>query len=240
MYIYGKHSIRTALKHHRGLVRRIYHEPGKDASATFGGLILEIETEEVAKWRLDQFAKGGNNQGFVAELERFPLLGERELRADAASLKEALILIADGILDPRNLGAMIRTLVAAGGFGIIVPQDRSAPISGATVHASAGCAFLTKIYQVKNLVRSIGYLKDAGFWIFGLDPQSTTSLVGFDFPQKTGIVVGSEEMGMRRLVRKACDELLRIPQVGRVQSLNASVAAALALYEYARARNILK
>jgi len=238
MYIFGKHAIRSALKLHRERVRKIYVGLNKDPTPVLGDLVEITPIEEVPGWRLDQLAKGGHHQGVVVEIDSFPLRSEQELRSDASELDRGLFLIADGVLDPRNLGAMIRTLAAVGGTGLVIPQDRSAPISGATIHASVGCAFLVAIYRVKNLVRSVEYLKESGFWLFGLDAKAERSLIGYGFPDKTGIALGGEEKGIRRLVRKSCDELLKIPQAATVQSLNASVAAALALYEYARAQKL--
>lgn len=234
MIIFGKHSIIAALNVAKDRVKKIYFEQGKDPLLTFGKAAEVVSSEAVPKHKLDQLSKGGNHQGFVAELDSFPLKGERELKSEMAKCESGLIVIADGILDTRNLGAIIRSIAAAGGFGIVIPQDRSAPISGATIHASAGSSFFINIYHVKNLARAIGHLKESGFWVFGLDPNSKTYILGYKFPQKTAIAVGGEEKGLRRIIRKSCDELLKIPQEDKVESLNASVATAIAIYEYAR------
>jgi len=234
MYIFGKHSIELALQVTKDSVRKIYSEQGKNSLLAFGEIAEGIKVEELPKWKLDQLSKGGNHQGFVAEIESFPLKSERELKGDLSKIERGLILIADGILDTHNLGAMMRTLAAANGFCILLPQNRSAPISGATIHASAGTAFLLNVYLVKNLARSIEYLKEAGFWIFGLDLNSKNSLLGYNFPSKTAIAIGGEDKGLRRIIKRSCDELLKIPQSARADSLNASVAAAIAIYEYVR------
>lgn len=235
MIIFGKHSVKTALSVARDSVKKIYAEQGKDPLFAFGKIAEGVPFEIAPKHRLDKLSKDGNHQGFVAELDFFHIKGERELKSDAAKIERGLIVIADGILDMRNLGAIIRSVAATGSFGIVIPQDRSAPISGATIHASAGSAFLINIYHVKNLVRAIEYVKESGFWTFGLDLDSKTSLLGYKFPVKTAIAIGGEEKGLRRIVKKSCDELLKIPQENRLESLNASVAAAIAVYEYARA-----
>jgi 23S rRNA (guanosine2251-2'-O)-methyltransferase len=146
------------------------------------------------------------------------------------------LLVGDQITDPRNLGALIRSAEAAGVGGMIVPRDRSAAVSAVVAKAAAGATSSLPVASVVNLARALGELKDTGYWVVGLDGGASRSLFSFSFPSLCAIVVGAEGRGLRPLVRSKCDHLLSIPMLGRVGSLNVSVAAAVALYERVRQR----
>ena len=147
-----------------------------------------------------------------------------------------LIVVLDGIEDPRNLGAIARTVDAAGGGGLVVPERRAAPVTGAAVKASAGALVHVPLAPVVNLVRALEELKAAGVWTIGLDARADQSLYDLDLRLPSAFVVGGEGRGLRRLARERCDWRAGLPMQGHVSSLNASVAVAVALFEAVRQR----
>ncbi|MBE0599098.1 MAG: 23S rRNA (guanosine(2251)-2'-O)-methyltransferase RlmB [Desulfuromonadales bacterium] len=189
---------------------------------------------------LDHLAGLPHHQGVVLRVEPFPYAPLDEILARwRSSGRPALLLLLDGITDPHNFGAILRSADAAGCQGVIVPRDRSCPVTAVVEKAAAGALAYLPICQVTNLSRTLEELKSAGLWIYGLageaaaEPLYATSLAG-----DLALVVGSEGGGLRPGVRRHCDHLLAIPMLGGVASLNASVAAALALFEVARQRNV--
>ena len=144
--------------------------------------------------------------------------------------RPSLLLAVDGVQDPNNLGALLRTAEAVGVGGVLIPRRRSCSITPSVVTASAGAALHLKICRVSNLSRTLDQLKQAGFWIVGLDPSGSTSLNRIDATLRLVLVVGGEHQGLRRLVRRQCDFLAALPMRGRVASLNLSVAAGVMLY----------
>lgn len=148
-----------------------------------------------------------------------------------------LIVALDGVEDPRNLGAIIRTAVAAGADGLVIPQRRAAGLTGSVAHASAGALEHARIARVTNLVRSLLELKDHGVWVYGFESRAEKSYLELDYTGSCAVVLGGEGEGLHRLVRESCDQVAAIPLYGRVESLNVSVAAAVVLYEAARQRH---
>jgi len=189
-----------------------------------------VAHEEGDRLALDRLAGGAGHQGVVAIVPPF----------DYASLEEVcaapgdLALVLDGIQDPRNLGAILRTARAAGVGGVVLPQDRSAGVTGVVVSASAGTLFGLRVARVPNLVRAMGLLRDAGYWLVGLVPDAPTSLYDLDLPSRIALIVGGEGGGLRQLVRRTCDFEGRIPMAPGVESLNVSVATGVALFELRR------
>ena len=157
---------------------------------------------------------------------------ETLLQADARPLLVAL----DGVEDPGNLGAIVRTAVAAGAHGLIIPERRAAGLSPGVARASAGALEHIRIARVKNLVRALVELKDNDFWVYGFETSGAKSYLELDYAGACVLVMGGEGKGLHRLVREACDETARIPIVGPVESLNVSAAAAVVLYEALRQR----
>jgi 23S rRNA (guanosine2251-2'-O)-methyltransferase len=175
---------------------------------------------------LQSVAGSPHHQGAVAETPPFAYAPLDELVAD--DCHTALVL--DGVQDPRNLGAVLRTARAVGVGGVVLPRDRSAGVTPVVATASAGMVFGLRVARVPNLVRAMEALKGAGFWLVGLVPTGGTSLFELDPPSRPALVVGGEGDGIRPLVRKACDFLVTIPMADGVESLNVSVAAGIALY----------
>ena len=169
-----------------------------------------------------------NHQGVMIEVESF----KYESLDDLSDEKRLIIL--DQIEDPHNLGAIIRSAESFGFDGVVIPERRSASVTSTVYKTSAGAINNIKVYRVKNLTRFIKDLKDKGFWIYGLAGEADSSIDKADLTGKVGLVVGNEGSGISRLVRDNCDMLVNIPMLGRVNSLNASVAAGISMYELLR------
>ncbi len=159
-----------------------------------------------------------------------------ELETLVGSCQRPLLVALDSVEDPGNLGAVLRTAVAAGSDGVIIPERRAAGLSAAVAHAAAGALEHIRVARVKNLVRALVELKQGGAWIFGFEPRAAKSYLELDYKGACVLVLGGEARGLHRLVREACDELACIPLHGPVDSLNVSVAAGIVLYEAARQR----
>ena len=181
---------------------------------------------------IDRLAHGTVHQGIVA------IAGEAGYSAFEVlfSATKPLVVVLDGVEDPHNLGAVLRTAEACGATGVLVPERHSAPLSAAVVKASAGAAAHVPIVRVTNLVTAIDEMKERGLWIVGVDPTAKQSWTEFDYKEPIAVVLGGEHRGLRRLVREHCDILVRLPMLGRIESLNISVAAAVVLYEVVRQR----
>lgn len=179
-----------------------------------------------------------NHQGVIARIWPMETLSLDSIIHETTKPHASKILLAlDSIQDPHNLGAIIRSATAAGVDGIIIPKDRSAPLSGATVKVSAGAIVHSKICQVTNLPSTLQILKKQGFWIFGADKSDQQSIYQTDFSGPVCLVMGGEEKGIRPLVKEQCDFLITIPMAGPVESLNASVATAIILFEIIRQKS---
>ena len=190
-----------------------------------------VTVKGASRRRIDELARGGVHQGVVARVEPYPYSGLEEILASP----EPLILVLDGVTDPRNLGAILRAADGAGASGVVVPKDRAAGVTAATVKASAGASEHVRVARETNLKRAIERMKDAGLWVYAAEAGGTT-YTDLDLAGPVGLVFGSEGRGVRRLVREACDGAVSIPMLGRTGSLNVSVAAAVLLYEARRRR----
>jgi 23S rRNA (guanosine2251-2'-O)-methyltransferase len=198
-----------------------------------GGVRLRFEPKE----ELTRLARTPSHQGIVAVVRTREFL---DLEDILTGPEPRLLLALDGIEDPQNLGALLRTADASGVDGVLFTERRAAPLSPVAVKASAGAAEHVRIARVVNLVRSLEQLKQQNIWCVGLDERGTTSYDGYDFTSNTVIVLGSEGDGLHELVRRTCDHLLRIPMAGAVSSLNVSAAGAIVMFEAARQRRTQK
>ncbi len=239
--LYGFHAVEEAL---RSGSRRFDHvcvaaerfRGGHDARlgaiATLcreAGVKLRTEPREA----LTRLAQTADHQGVVAIVrERDFLDVEDLLKGD----EPRLVLALDGIEDPQNLGALLRTAEGAGVDGVLLTERRSAPLSAVAVKASAGATEHLRMARVVNLVRALETLKEHNLWIVGLDERGAQDYDRYDFTSNTVVVLGREGAGLHDLVRRTCDHLLRIPMASRVDSLNVSAAGAVVLYEAARQR----
>ncbi len=184
-----------------------------------------VALEHVDRAHLDRLSQG-NHQGVAARMRPFAYAALEDL-LDAGA---AVLVALDGIVDPQNLGAIIRSTEVFGAGGLILPRDRSAQVSDAAIRVSAGAALHLPIAQVVNLTRALAAAKERGYWIVGLDAEGSSTFQGLPPLERTILVVGGEAKGARPLVRENCDFMVRIPTRGRVASLNAATAAAIGLY----------
>jgi 23S rRNA (guanosine2251-2'-O)-methyltransferase len=185
---------------------------------------------------LDRLAGGVVHQGVVAKV-RSAKAPSFETWLESLDMQSGpLVLLLDSITDPHNLGACLRSAEAAGCCGVLLPSRRSAPMTAVAARAASGAAARLPVIYVGNLVRAIRRMQLRGFFVYGLAAEGSTPLFQADLSGSTGLVLGSEEKGLRRLVREACDDLIHIPMLGQVESLNVSVAAGVALFEAVRQR----
>ena len=236
MVIYGINPVLEALRAGRVTALRVGHRGGGRVHELLalagerGVKVQRVESDVLAR-----LARGGVHQGVVADAEDASVdYSVEELVRGARA--QALIVVLDGIEDPHNLGAILRTADAAGVDGVVVQNRRSAALGGAAAKASAGAVAHVRIAQVVNIARAIDELKELGVWTVGLAGDADTTYDAIDYTVPTAVVVGAEGSGLRRLVREKCDFTARIPMRGRVSSLNVSVATAVVLFEAVRQR----
>lgn len=195
-----------------------------------------IEVRSVGADVLNDLAQGTRHQGVVARRQASRSYNEHDLAELLAQASRPLLLILDGVQDPHNLGACLRSAAAAGATAVLVPRDRSAPVNATVRKTSAGAADRIPVVRVTNLARTLGELKQAGVWLVGLAGEAEQALYDVDLKGAIGIVMGGEGEGLRRLTREQCDFLARIPMPGAIESLNVSVAAGIAMFEAVRQR----
>ena len=176
------------------------------------------------------------HQGVVAAVRPLKPLTEQDLPSALSQFDDPLLLVLDGVTDPHNLGACLRTADAAGVHMVIIPRDRAAAVDGVVRKVAAGAAEFMPVASVTNLVRTFAVLKEHGIWVVGTDADAEETLYGADLKRPLALVLGAEGGGMRRLTRERCDFLVRIPMTGHLESLNVSVAAGVALFEARRQR----
>lgn len=198
------------------------------------GVRLRFEPRE----ELTRLAGNAGHQGIVAVVRAREFLDLEDLLSGPGD-EARLMLALDGIEDPQNLGALLRSADAAGADGVVLTERRAAPLSPVAIKASAGAAEHVRIARVVNLVRALEQIKEQNIWCVGLDERGTTSYEHYDFTSNTVIVLGREGDGLHELVRRTCDHLLRIPMAGGVSSLNVSAAGAVVLFEAARQRRAI-
>lgn len=202
---------------------------------------LQIAVHHRPREQLDQLAGEARHQGVIARYEAPPLAAESDLSdllEQAGS--DALILVLDGVTDPHNLGACLRSAAAAGVTAVIVPKDRAVGLTPVVRRASAGGADRVPLIAATNLARVLRTLKDAGVWLTGLAGDTDTSIYSIDLKGPAALVLGSEGEGMRRLTRETCDFVAKIPMPGSMESLNVSVATGIVLFEALRQRGGLR
>lgn len=192
--------------------------------------------QDAPRHRLDRLAEGAAHQGVAARVAPRPLLALDELLAGLSGRDEVLLVLLDRVEDPRNLGAIVRSAAAAGADGVLVPERRSAGLTPGAAKTAAGALERIPIARVGSVAQAVSRLQDAGLRCVGLDAEGRTAWSGPDLGGRLCLVVGAEDRGLSRLVRERCDELVSFPLAAGVESLNAAVAASLALYEAVRQR----
>jgi 23S rRNA (guanosine2251-2'-O)-methyltransferase len=238
LLIYGINPVLEALRGRR--VTRLRVGPRSDRRIEEALALARdagVAVDRVDLAALERAARGGAHQGIVAEVAA-PRDYSVEGLVAAAAPEAPLIVVLDGIEDPHNVGALIRTADAAGAHGIVRQARHAASLDGAVAKASAGAVAHVRIATVVNIARAIEELKEAGVWTIGLAGEAAESYDAVDLTLPTAIVLGAEGAGLRRLVRERCDRVVAIPMRGAVQSLNVSAAGAVVLFEAARQRAV--
>jgi len=196
-----------------------------------------VSTSELGKTEFHALTNDPSTQGVIAIVETTPQVDLASILQSVKSKKEAgFLLILDEIEDPQNLGALIRSAECTGVHGVVIPKHHAASVNSTVVKASAGATAYVPVAEVTNVATTIKQLKENGYWVTGLDANADQLFSAVDYKGHVAIVIGSEGRGIRRLVREQCDFLVRIPLKGRIESLNASVAGALVMYEVLRQR----
>ncbi len=238
----GIHAVRAALKHGPDRLHGLWFDRTR-RDRRLARLLSEardvgVTPRPVDRAELDQLAPIANHQGVVAETETPSALGEAELDRILDDLTEPpFLLVLDGVQDPHNLGACLRSADAAGVHAVIAPRDHSVGLTPVVCKVASGAAETVPFIQVTNLVRTLRHLKDDyRLWVIGLAGEGDSEFYTLDLKGPLALALGSEEKGLRRLTREQCDALARLPMRGSVESLNVSVAAGVSLFEASRQR----
>jgi 23S rRNA (guanosine2251-2'-O)-methyltransferase len=240
----GFHAVVARLRHAPQSIKELYVEASRrdKRMQTFieQAKAANVRVHPVAADRLQGLARGQRHQGVVALAEAAPLAMDVGEVLDLLEDKNepALFLLLDGVTDPHNLGACLRTADAAGVHAVVAPRDRAVGLNSTVQRVACGAAESVPYIMVTNLARTMRELKERNVWLVGADDQATATLYGVDARRPMGWVMGAEGEGMRRLTRDTCDELINIPMLGSVESLNVSVATALCMYETVRQRQV--
>ena len=237
MLIYGINAVAEALKAGRVMSMRA----GRRSDQRLRHLLemaeqASVPVRRVSDDELDRESGGASHQGVIADVSERRVYELHDLIEDALARPPALIVVLDGIEDPHNFGAILRTCDAVGAHGVVRQTRHSAPLGGATSKASAGAVAHVRIADVVNVARAVEELTEAGIWTVGLAGDSQSTYDKMDFSLPTAVVFGAEGTGLRRLVRERCEMLASIPMKGKVDSLNVSVAAGVVLFEALRQR----
>lgn len=239
--IFGLHAVRTLLQQRPERAALLVLQKGR-ADARVNELVKLAEAKSIkVEWRdgreLDRLAGSERHQGACLHIRSLGVLGEGALDdLLEATTAPPFLLVLDGVQDPHNLGACLRTADAAGVTAVIVPKDRAAGLSATVQKVASGAAQTVPLIQVTNLARTLRWLKEREIWIVGTDDEATQSIYGSKLTGPLALVLGAEGSGLRRLTRDNCDLLVSIPMRGVVESLNVSVAAGVLLYEALRQR----
>lgn len=225
MFVYGKNVVIETLKNNQPIKKAIIYKNFQDKNIISALQKKNIPIKFVEKFELDKLANG-NHQGIMISIPDYEYVSLDEL----LEKENPLLVILDHLEDPHNLGAIVRTCEAAGVDGIIIPKNRSVEVTSTVMRTSVGALDYVKIARVTNLTETMNYLKKQGFWIVGTDMDGE-DYQAIDYRGKTVLVIGNEGSGMSRLVKENCDFIASIPMNGHVNSLNASVAAGIVIYE---------
>lgn len=239
--VFGLHAVTSLLQRNPTRVSLLLALESRDDARMQQVLDLaekaNVPIRRVARGELDELVPGVSHQGVVAETGAAPVIGEKELPEFLDALPHpAFLLILDGIQDPHNLGACLRTADAAGVDAVILPRDRSAPLNATVRKVACGAAEFVPVVRVTNLARIMRAIRDRGIWVYGAAGEAESTLYQTDLSGPLALVLGGEGKGLRRLTREHCDGLVSIPLDGSVSSLNVSVATGVCLFEARRQR----
>jgi 23S rRNA (guanosine2251-2'-O)-methyltransferase len=240
--VYGVNPVRELLRATASEVSELWLAEGGTRAVAFGELerlarAAGAKVRGAPRQKLDRLAGTDRHQGVVAVVAEFRYAGLEDLLARAArSGRPPLLVVLDGVEDPHNLGAIVRSTHALGGHGVVIPKDRAVGVTPAASKAAAGAIERSAIARVTNLTHALETLEEAGVWSIALAADGEKPLASLDLRGPTALVLGSEGEGLRPLVRRTCDFSARIPMMGEIDSLSVSASAAVALYEAARQR----
>lgn len=242
---FGLHTITALLQQAPERIKQLYILQGREdrriQTIVEEAKAQHIKVQALSRRELDDLVPNGQHQGVIAQCIKTVNYVEHDIPALLDALEEPpFILILDGVQDPHNLGACLRSANAAGVHMVIAPSDHSAGLTPAVRKVASGAAEITPFIQVTNLARTLRELKERGIWLYGTAAENSTSLYQTDLRGAIGIILGAEGKGLRRLTREHCDYLVAIPMQGTVSSLNVSVATGICLFEALRQRNIKK
>ena len=235
-WIYGKNAVYEAVKKNDELDEVVMLGESKDHQLATLCKKNKIKVRYESKDFFYKNAPSRNHQGYLALKKSYDYLSLEEMIERIPQGQQPLLIMLDGLEDPHNLGAIIRTCEAAGVGGIIIPKDRQVGVTSTVVKTSAGAIYNMKLVQVVNLTTTISKLKDHGFWIVGTSLEDSTDYREIDYTGKIVLVIGNEGKGISRLVKESCDFVAKIPMYGTTNSLNASVASGIMIYEVVRNR----
>jgi 23S rRNA (guanosine2251-2'-O)-methyltransferase len=238
-YIYGKNTVLTRLNEGMPIEKLYLLEQNKWMDVLDLAKKARIEVVMCSRSKLDTLANG-NHQGIVAQIREYKTYSIEEILGSVEKGKTPLLVMCDGLEDPHNLGAILRTADAVGVDGVIIGKHRSVSLTPTVAKVSTGAIDTVKVAQVTNLTQTLKELKKAGFWVCGADSEKASDYRLANMTAPLVLVVGSEGFGLSRLVKEQCDFTVKIPMVGKVSSLNASVATAVLLYEIFNQRNPMK
>ena len=237
-YSYGKNVVRSLLKNQREIMTLYIQDGRKDDEVENLARKQNVPIRFVSRRDLDRMVDG-NHQGYIAEIKDYPTYTIEEITSAIPEGKLPLLVALDGIQDPHNLGAVLRTMACVGGDGVIIEKNRSVSLNGTVAKVSVGAIDTVKVAQVTNLAQTLRKLKDMGYWIVGTDmTDQDYRSIKYDMP--VVLVIGAEGSGMRRLISETCDFRVTLPMEGDVGSLNASVACGVMLYHIYTQRFPLK
>ena len=243
--LHGIHAVQTAIEHDASHIICLWVDT-QQRNKRLAQIIAhakqaQIQVHHADSRQLEQLAKTNRHQHVVAEYKKLDSYSEADLFDLLTELEEPpLLLILDGVTDPHNLGACLRTAEASGVHAVIIPKDNSVGLTPTVRKVASGAAELIPLIQVTNLARTMAVLKDAGVWIMGTSDKADNDIFEQDFTGSMALVMGAEGVGIRRLTEKQCDYLLSIPMKGKISSLNISVATGVCLYEAVRQRKMIK
>ena len=223
-YIYGKNSVAIALRNNN--VSKLFVKKGNKEYDKY-----KVKKEFVEQKLLDKLSSNGNHQGVVAVVEEYKTIKLETIINKSKQKEYPLILLLDGLTDPHNLGAILRIADAIGVDGVIYGKHRSVSLNSTVAKVSTGAIETVDVCEVTNLSQTLKTLKDNGYWIIGTDLEESKDYRSVDYKMPTVLVIGSEGVGISRLVKKECDILIKLPMLGTVQSLNASVATGILCYQ---------
>ncbi|WP_218354473.1 23S rRNA (guanosine(2251)-2'-O)-methyltransferase RlmB [Alteromonas lipotrueiana] len=239
-FLYGLHAVQAVIEREPERILELMVLKGR-TDDRLGEIINQarrfgISVQFCHRKSLDDKVGGEQHQGVVAKAKPARMLDENDLAGIVEKADKPFLLILDGVTDPHNLGACLRTADAAGVHAVVVPKDKSAGLNGTVSKVACGAAETMPFVQVTNLARTLKSLQDAGVWVIGTAGEASQTLYDTKLSGPMALVMGAEGKGMRRLTRETCDELIKLPMAGSVSSLNVSVATGVCLYEVVRQR----